>query len=714
MPIRQTKIKAPFKPRARMLVQLGDQLIKNESIALVELVKNSYDADAASVSITMNNIHDKTIASIVIEDDGWGMSKDTIVDVWLEPGSDSKSSLIKQNKRSPKGRLPIGEKGIGRFGVHKLGNEIEMVTKTKEGKEVLVYINWEEFTNARYLGDIQIPIIEREHPIIFTNGKSGTRIKISKIKKNWTRGEVRNIQRTINALSSPFESNDSFVTTLKVIGHEDWLDGMTSWKSVKEYSLYNFKVVIEGDSIVSFLYNFTPWSSMNKLTPKSLIWNINSEINNLKDSSVNYIDNFHELINRNGDKVSLTDNNTKIGSILFEGYIFDRDSFVLKLGVSDKKGFKEYLDSNCGIRVYRENLRVYDYGEPGTDWLNLDIRRVNQPAKRFSNNILLASISLKREDSTSLIEKTNREGFIEDKAFDIFKDAILHTLDKIETLRFEDKKKIREFYGPTAKSEPVLQLVGDLKKYVDDNIKENHVRKHINEYLTKIEADYQIVCENLLKAAGAGLNMSVVVHEVEKITYEVINVLKKEKASDRAIALVEHLSSMIDGYAEIIRNSERKIEDIKLVINNALFNTEYRLKAHKVNIDMAYKSFIGTTKIKVARSLVVSSIMNLIDNSIYWLERKEPTDKKIYIGIEEDENYINIIFADNGPGFLLPTDSIIQPFVSAKPDGIGLGLHIVNEVMQAQKGLLQFPEYNDIEIPRDYKFGAIIMLSLKK
>lgn len=171
-------IESPFKPRARMLVQLGDQLIKNESIALVELVKNAYDADASYVSITMNNIDQQANGEIIIKDDGWGMDLNTILNVWLEPGSDSKSNIIEENRRSPKGRLPIGEKGIGRFGVHKLGNEIEMVTKKVNGKEYCVHINWELFTKTKYLNEIPIPVIEREQPIDFSPKESGTILRI--------------------------------------------------------------------------------------------------------------------------------------------------------------------------------------------------------------------------------------------------------------------------------------------------------------------------------------------------------------------------------------------------------------------------------------------------------------------------------------------------------------------------------------------------------
>ena len=586
------------------------------------------------------------------------------------------------------------------------------MTKKSTGKEYVVRIDWNQFSQSKYLNDVPVIVIERDTPEVFMNNNHGTIIKITHLNKSWTRGEVRGIKRTINSLSSPFESNDSFEAVLICKGHNDWLEGMIDWKEIKKYAIYHFKAILENNGITSFLYDFMPWDTMSKLSPYSIEWKgfLPEEESDIKKKLINSFKNF---INNDGE-FSLNENGIKIGLIKFEGYIFDRDAFVLKLGLSDKQGFKEYLDMNGGIRVYRDGLRVYDYGEVGNDWLNLDIRRVNQPGKKLSNNIILGAISLDRASSKSLIEKTNREGFVENKAYYLFKDAILHVINIVETLRFEDKSRIRAFYGPTSKSEPVLQVIGDLKKFVDDKIKETPIKNRINKYLLKIEDDYKLVCDNLLKAAGAGLNMSVIVHEVEKIIAEVSLVLKSEKASTRALNLVEHLSSLIDGYAGIIRKSDQKTENIIHVIDNALFNTEYRLKAHNIEVKSQYKEFSGTKKIKISRSLLVGAMMNVIDNAIYWLEQSKCEHKKFYVGIEEDDKFLNIIFADNGIGFLLPTDTMIEPFVSAKPDGIGLGLHIANEILIAQKGMLKFPEFNDISIPIDYKNGAIIAFCLKK
>jgi len=707
------EIPVKFKPRARLLLQLGDQLIRNESIALVELVKNSYDADANKVDIYMENVDDPEKGIIIIEDDGFGMSPEIVENVWLEPGSDFKSLLFKGNKPTPKyNRLPIGEKGIGRFGVHKLGGTIELTTKAKESNEVYVKIDWTDFDKYKYLDEVPIKILTRNEPVLFKNGNTGTSILIGHLRKKWERGIAREVKRSITALASPFESDDSFIPSFDIIDKPGWFEGLLNWKDIKDYSLFRFKVTLAKNSIVDFEYQFTPWVTMTKLYARTI------------EENDPLIDTFKTLKYQEGEKkdevINLSD--YKIGTVVFEGYVFDQDPFILKMGVTDKLSFKKYLKTNGGVKVFRDKLRVYDYGEPENDWLGLDYRRFQQPSKRISNNNLLGSVSLSRKDSSDLIEKTNREGFVENDAYQALRNCLIQSISLIETLRESDKRKLREFYGPTPKSSPVMSTIGEAKQFVEEKVSDNEIKKQIIKYFNKIESDYKTISENLLKAAGAGLSMSVVIHEVEKIIYEVDKVLKSEKASERVLQLVKHLSSLIDGYAEIIRKSSQSSENIIQIIDQSLFNTEYRLNAHKVEIIKDYKNYKGITRVKIAKNLLIGSLMNIIDNAIYWLDQRgfksiekgEIYNKKIFINLIEDEKFINLLIADNGTGFLIPTDDIIEPFVSAKPGGMGLGLHIANEIMEAQNGRLIFPDQGDFEIPKEYNNGATIVFSLKK
>lgn len=696
---------AKFKPRARLLIQLGDQLIKNESIALVELVKNSYDADANVVNIYMENIDDPDNGVIIIEDDGYGMSADVVENVWLEPGSDFKSQKILNLEVSPKyKRLPIGEKGIGRFGVHKLGNIIELTTKALNSKEVHVRIDWTDFNNYKYLEDVPITIVERDVPRLFKGEKTGTNIVINNLRKTWERGIARGIKRSITALTSPFEAIDSFTPSFEVIDKPGWFEGLLTWKDVKEYSLFHFRATLRDSGISDFVYEFTPWQSMPKVAGRTVT---------AEDRLLSTFKNFEDE-----QKRSFSLSGSNIGEVVFEGYIFDLDAFILKLGVTDKSGFKDYLRKNGGIRVFRDGLRVYDYGEPENDWLDLDHRRFQQPTKAISNNLVLGAVYLNRKQSSDLIEKTNREGFVENEAYTKFKNAIIHCIRIVETLREKDKRRLKEIYGPTPKSAPVMSLLSEAKLYIDKEVRESAIKSQLNKYLDKIEIDYKRVTNNLLKAAGAGLSMSVVVHEVEKIVFEVVRVLESEKGSERTLKLVKHLASLIDGYSEIIRTSSRRVEDIKEVVEQALFNTEFRLASHGIKVVREFDNFIGPSAAKISRNLLIGSLMNIIDNSIYWLDRAERAipsiEKKIFINLYHQADFLSLLFADNGTGFLIPTDDIVEPFVTAKPDGIGLGLHIASEIMQSQKGRIDFPEVGDYEIPQEFKNGAIIALIFPK
>ena len=202
--------KTTFKPRARLLLQLGDQLIKNENIAVLELVKNSYDADARNVTIKMERVDEKGKGRIEILDDGIGMDETIIKNVWLEPGSDYKANLFKKNKRSPTyNRLPIGEKGIGRFGVHKLGDKIELITRKKDENEIVVEIDWQEFAKNKYLEKAEINITGRT-PEYFKRNRYGTRIIITQLRTAWDRRMVRDLSRALFTLSSPFKTVDHF------------------------------------------------------------------------------------------------------------------------------------------------------------------------------------------------------------------------------------------------------------------------------------------------------------------------------------------------------------------------------------------------------------------------------------------------------------------------------------------------------------------------
>lgn len=687
-----------FKPRARLLLQLGDQLIRNESIALLELIKNAYDADASKVVVIMNNLEDPDKGEIIVEDDGIGMDKTIIEEVWMQPGSNYKQKKMLSNETSLKyKRLPIGEKGIGRFGVHKLGKFIDIVSKKMNQKEIQLKIDWSKFEKDTLLNDIQVELEERK-PKYFTEG-TGTRIVIKHLKNKWARGTIRDIYRAINSLSSPFETLSSFKVLFK-IDKKEWLTGLLSFREIQEYALYFAHATMEETKIHKLEYNFQPWDTMNKLEKRKEVYENIRMVKEEKDDVTK--------------KKMLRDinlSNYKIGKVEFKIMIFDRDSKILSLGISDKKGFKEYLDQNGGIKIFRDGIRIYDYGEPDNDWLSLDIKRVNRPGINISNNLIIGAINLSRSSSNDLIEKTNREGFIENEAYAEFRNAINFTLDKILTQRNIDKEKIRKFYNETTITEPITGKLRILFEKIEKGVTDKDLRKELLITIKETEKEFEEIREIFTRSSSAGLSLGIVIHELEKAIDELIRVVEKYPDKSQVKLLVNHIAKIIEDYSAVIKQSPKQKEDLKLLIDQSIFNVSFRLKAHNVKVLKRYAGKTENTSVRCSSNLVVSSLMNLFDNSLWWLNYVKREKKSILIDIIDDyQGYKSIIFIDNGPGFSISPEDAVKPFITDKPNGMGLGLHLADEVMKAQKGKLIFPEWGDISLPKEFRVGAKIAL----
>jgi len=695
-----------FKPKARIILQLGDQLIRSENIAVLEIIKNSYDACAKKVTVTMKNLDDPEIGSIIIEDDGYGMDYHLLKDVWLVPGTTFKKNQVdSKNFISPCNRIPLGEKGIGRFGAHKLGEEIEVISRKKGNKEAVLKIEWKDFDNDNMLEKVPINLTERV-PELFKGEDVGTRIVIKKLRNKWNRGKVRSLYTAINSLNSPFDSSSSFRVLFK-IDQYDWLRGLLSFNEIKDNALFSSEVELEGNHIQKLLYEFTPWKTLKKLKGR----------NYEPEEPIHMMQKEYDETERKRIFKDIDLSEHRIGRVKLKMLIFDLDTNLMSLGgINDKRGFKTYLKDNGGVRVYRDGVRVYDYGEPGNDWLSLDLERVNLPAARISNNLVIGAIYLDRLASRDLIEKTNREGFIENDAFMTFYSAVRFTINQIVTQRNIDKDKLRSHYSKNLPKEPVVGTLSLLREKISSaQLNDPKLKEDILGMLSEIEDDFKTISEIYIRSASAGLGLSIVIHEIEKIIAELLIVVDETKSSDRITSLTKHLGQLIQGYSALIRKRSRKTADLKKIIKDALWNVEFRLKSHKIDVNRAFeKEKVFETIVKCSDSLIIGTIINIIDNSIWWLNYGKIQNRKVWIDVSnEHPDYITVLIADNGPGFTLPQDEVIKPFISSKDGGIGIGLHLAYEIMNSHGGDLLFPEADDFSIPQEFKAGAIVGLAFK-
>ena len=680
-------MKVNFSISPRILSHLGEDLIKNESIALFELIKNSYDANATSCEINFD-FSNEDLKSLSITDNGDGMDINIIKNIWLVVGTDYKRKELDKFKKTQdqrKKRLPLGEKGIGRLSVHKLGNKITLISKSKNKNEVKLSIDWNQLNSAQKIDDFIIELTENEMPEEFINS-TGTKIIVEELKTNWDRRQLREVYRNITSLNSPFsDKSDTFNIHIK--SNSNVFDGLPDFEEIKNSALYFGHCKISSSRIIDFQYEFKPWDSLSKIEKRSVsIQDLSTEDRNIqrKDNSPINLD------------------TSGIGDIEFDIIIFDTDAQIFNYTNIEKTTVKDYLRENGGIRVYRDGVRIYNYGEKDNDWLGIDLKRVQRIGGNVSNNIIIGAVKINRNSSYGLIEKTNREGFIENESYFDFLESVDYALSLFVRQRNIDKHRLSTLYKKYRSVEPVLADLNELISVVEKKIKDKTSKDEILKYLYRINTQYHQVKEILIKSANAGLNLGSVIHTLDKLLSQLTGCINRNE-KQKAIEISLLLEKIVRGYSSMLKKSDIRQHSLSEITSIALDNYEFRFLDHSINVISNYKE--STLNAYLAKAEAISVLTNLLDNSIYWVSysKNNKENRKISVFLTDQiKGYNSIIVSDNGPGFNLPLDVATEPFQTGKPHNIGsgLGLHVAKEMMLAMKGkLLLIADKNEINFP---------------
>ncbi|WP_419857172.1 ATP-binding protein [Candidatus Palauibacter irciniicola] len=689
-----------------MLQLLGDELIGSPRLAVFELVKNAYDADATEVVVRID-LASSDPPTITVTDDGDGMSLDLLRSVWLVPGDDHRRRQREEGKRSAKHhRLPLGEKGLGRFAVHKLGNRIDVTTRAARFDECVVDIDWNELIEKPFLDEAPVTVRERP-PRLFTGGRTGTRIRISELRgPEWQRGEIRRLANQITAICSPFEEPGGFQAKLEVPGKEDWIEDLPDFREILNRATWKFSFRLDETGRFDFDYQFRRVPGLN-LDGRE----VSKSGDKLKLPPVAKRGRTSENV------VANTDTTRGIGPVTGEFHVFDRDREVLRR-LGDTRLLTSYLDENGGVRVYRDGIRVYNYGEQGDDWLGLDLRRVNIPTRRVSRNIILGAVHLSIESSVDLVEKTNREGFVENDACSRLRDIVLGALGALEEERQIDKERIRHLtQKPTDAAARIDKPIAELRRALDDR----GARETFEPYVAKIERDYVDMQETLLTAGMSGLNLAVVFHEVDRGVRVLHRVITEGKDMEGAARQAKELTRVLDGFSTLLRrDSKRRHRASRLVKAAREFNL-LRLRHHRIRFECPVLDGAGDFESSFSFGLVLGALNNLIDNALYWMRVRWPelpddhatSRRRLFLGTSHDfEHGPAILVADSGTGFRDSPEHITRPFFTRKPSGMGLGLYYANLAMELNGGQLAFPEPGEVEVPETYD-GALVAMVFK-
>ncbi|HAO07114.1 MAG TPA: hypothetical protein DCQ50_09010 [Chryseobacterium sp.] len=744
-----TKVKidvvSTFKPKAHILILLGEELIKSPVMAIYELIKNSYDADSKSVDVKFSDIENLENAEITITDYGTGITKDVLENVWFEPGTDFRKPIQEDGKRKIKRspifwRIPMGEKGVGRFAVHKLGHTIKVISRPakvevdEHGKaksitlldyELEVEIDWRAFSQSKYLEDVKIEwkIKTSEEEFEF-KGIHGTKILIGNLKESWTRGMARQLKRNVISMVSP--KNDPLKFKINLDFGNWWLNDFPEFDDVLASAPYKLTALIDEEYNMTFEYHFTLLNN-NSIGKRDIDENSKEENIKLKyernikeELKPKYREYFehNEYVSQDIesliDKISMSQSKVPFGSIMLEINSYDLDSASLRDYTNTPNIIKSTLRDHSGIKVFKGDLRIYDYGDPGNDWLGLDIKRVNNKTW-FSNNQIIGFVYLDDERSGALVEKTNREGFIKNEAYDHFIMLLEFILNEFRVERLSDREKWLQ-YNKKPINNSLESQIDDARALINDtDLSDDEKKKNLLSNLYSIEQKYKADKESLLIPASVGMTASFAIHEIEKLVPRMRESVKENPLNrSKLINQVEELQDYSDGILSVLRKAGAKAVSVEDAIKQAISNYRSRINSRKIIVDIFLDPNVST--VFSDRRLLITMLMNLIDNSIYWLDTVHREQKKIMFMSKKRDNGISIIVADNGPGFRDTVEDLIRPFFSRKSDGIGIGLFMIDTVM------IQYGKLNiildkgaamELEIPETYT-GAKVELKFSK
>ena len=726
-----------FNPKAHILTLLGDELIKSPVMAIYELVKNSYDADSNKVDVYFRDIEDKDIATIVIEDDGIGMTSQIIEDVWLEPGSDFRKPIdkltgLRQLIKSPiNERIPMGEKGVGRFAVHKLGSQILLITRPlliefeKESRkikskvlanyEIQLYIDWKDFSQSKHLSDVPIKWKIKKNVEDFRfKDRSGTYIRLSGLKETWSRGMARDLKAQTLSMLSPRMKSEKFRINLNF--DNKWLTDFPSVDKILDDAPFKITAYVDSEYNLDFDYIFK-LKNNNKIGER-IIKDDEKFNENIKGKVENSLRDILEKKEYDKEKIKIIIDEIKskelpFGSLYIELYTFDLDSNSMRDYTNDSDLVKKVLKEHSGIKVFKNDLRIYDYGSPSNDWLGLDLERI-QNKKWFSNNNVIGFIYLDAETSTKLIEKTNREGFVENDAYTYFHMVLKTILNDFAATRFSDRTKWL-MINHKASNNLFDNKINNFKSIIESTDFTNQEKKDkLIEEAERLEDKYEEDKKILLIPAGVGMTASVALHEIEKLVPRMEETVKTKPLNDEIIKnQVEELKQYTEGIISVLRKGGDKPMDVKEAINRAFNNYKLKLSDRKIS----YEINIGenVNYINCEKRFFITMLMNIIDNSIYWLSTVNREQRGIYVNCFNEENSTILTVSDNGPGFKDDISDLIRPFFSRKNDGIGIGMYLIDTIMMkyGKLDIISIEELSELKIPIKYN-GASLKLIFNK
>ena len=765
--------KVKYRISARATILLGREGVSNADGAVVELIKNTYDADAEICFVCIDAKHD----TIYLVDNGSGMDAGSIEQYWMLIGTANKREHYKSEKK----RIKSGEKGIGRFALDRLGCDCIMYTRTADASHTLRWhTDWSEFEKTdKNLNDMEADIDEmagmlEEYlpPEIAVNiqkfvdeknaeierakrggekedkievFKKGTIFVISRLRDQWNRAAVDKLFHNLQTLLPPKGQEKFFLGVMKSRNSEyqeiendiseecDYnlqakFDGTAFEVTLRRNEVDLHKIppeVFERKDFLNYPYrkcDFEKQSYTRKITIQELLKTQDEEliqkVKMLGEFSFDY--NFMKLTLRDDDK----------------------ETFFYK-EISRQRG--QWLKEFGGIKIYRDNFFVRPYGVPGTDtfdWLGLDARRARNPAAvshpgggwHVRNNQSQGTILISRVRNGVLLDKSSREGIIENEYFSVLKNVIISLIAVFERDRayigralkaYRDEVNERSRAKEEGKQSAEKWKAPEEKKASEYTDAEKMARaieiyeEEREELLTEIQ--------QLRALATNGLITSTVAHDLKGIKALLVaraDTLKKEidrrneSNINRQLGDLKKNDEFLKAWLTVVTNQSRKDKRTRNKYNIYSMFCDIVNVLEPILLRKRVKVSVETNDETVERKLFKSDfesiLYNLMINSVEAFERSSGKERNIQLFLRSDSDRIVFMYRDNGPGL---SDIFQNPYeifdygTTSKVDkegktvGTGMGMYIVASTLR---------EYDATPVITEYKEGFAMQASLRR
>lgn len=731
--------KMKYKISSRATILLGRESVSKVESALIELIKNTYDADAFLCYVLFDVEND----NIYLIDNGVGMTKKVIEDNWMMIGTDNK----KKEYISTKKRIKSGEKGIGRFALDRLGGVCELFTKNKDEQMTIRWkTNWNSFEEeGKILDDIEAEFEYNEQSLVELlptcvrneiekikevldkkiDFETGTMIKISNLRDNWTMNQIDKIKKSMEFLVPPKEQDEFYICQQKNSeANYELIENSFS----EEYD-YKIKSVFDGT-------NFNITLCRNEFDIEKIPEDVFKEERLMRypyrkedfyAKSLQFTYSIGELLNTKD--AEYIEKVKKIGNFSFE-YIFmklqnpKKEIFFYK-EIGKKRN--EWLEEHGGIKIYRDNFWVRPYGESGSDsfdWLGLEARNNANPVAVSSkteawtvrNAQGQGTVFISRINNSSILDKSSREGIIENESFRILKEVIIRIISVLEKDRAYIARSFKLYDDRVNHKEKTKREGSKIAKNVLNGQKGKN-RKAQSENMKSLAKTVQYFEEEreeliselkLLRAlATNGLITTSIVHDLKSINALLVNrvdAIRIAIENGNKMLITRNLDDLykndefLKSWITVVTNQSKK--DKRKRLKKDLYDTIEKIVSvlkpilvqKKVGVEVIKDS--NHAERRIFESDFESIIYNLLINSIEAFSKSPIDNRRIRIELITSENFI-INYLDNGIGI---EDSFKDPYeiftlgTTSKYDqygnviGTGLGMYIIASTIREYNG----------------------------